>query len=52
MWNRLLACVLSDQKINILKNLTLPLGLYLPGSSLVLSLRETCVWDQPNQRST
>lgn len=39
VWNSLLACMLSDQKINILRNLTLPLGLYLPGSSLVLSLQ-------------
>lgn len=35
-WNGPVACVLSDQKINILKKLTLPLGIYLTLSSLVL----------------
>lgn len=43
MWNGLVACVLSDQKINILKKLTLPLGLYVAVSSLVLSLQALCV---------
>lgn len=35
-WNGPVACVLSDQKINILKKLTLPLGIYIAVSSLVL----------------
>lgn len=35
-WNGPVACVLSDQKINILKKLTLPLGIYIAVSNLVL----------------
>lgn len=37
------ACVLSDQKINILKKLPLPLGLYIAASSLVLLLQALCM---------
>lgn len=35
-WNGPVACVLSDQKINILKKLTLPHGICIAVSSLVL----------------
>lgn len=41
--SRSAACVLSDQKIKILKNFTLSLVLYIAASSLVLCLRALCM---------
>lgn len=35
-WNCPVACVLSDQKINILKKLILPLGMYITLPNLLL----------------